>query len=61
MPAPRNRYACHPLMRKGGAHQRSRGGQRVRDRQLLRDEQDACVDPEEGKAPDGPSAERRSK
>lgn len=62
MHAPRNRYARHPLMRKGGAHERSRGGQRVRDRQLLRDEQDACVGPEEDdKSPDGPSVQRRSK
>jgi len=46
MPAPRNPYARHPLMRKGGAHRRSRGGQRSRDKRLLREEQAASPDEE---------------
>ncbi|HKK05099.1 MAG TPA: hypothetical protein VKA50_04555 [Gammaproteobacteria bacterium] len=46
MPAPRNRYARHPLMRKGGVHQRSRGGQRSRDKRLLREERAAWLDEE---------------
>jgi len=29
---PRNRVACSPLMRKGGAHVKSKTGQRVRAR-----------------------------
>lgn len=38
MPVPRNPYAWHPLLRKGGAHRQSRSGQRAQARQSLQDE-----------------------
>ncbi len=40
MPKPRNPYACDPLMRKGGVHQRSRTAERATDRQALLQEVD---------------------
>lgn len=61
MPAPRNRHAWHPLMRKGGVHQRSRGGQRVRDRQLLRDERAACIEVDAPEVPGRGPKDPRSK
>lgn len=38
MPTTRNPYAMHPLLRKGGAHRRSKTGQRSRDHYDLLDE-----------------------
>ncbi|NWK78367.1 hypothetical protein [Aquitalea sp. LB_tupeE] len=32
---PRNPYACSPLLKKGGAHQRSQSGQRQHARQAI--------------------------
>ncbi len=40
MPAPRNPYTWAPIMRKGGAHVRSRSGQRFNANQSLQDEID---------------------
>lgn len=38
MPVYHNLYAMHPLLKKGGAHTRSKSGQRSRDRNDLADE-----------------------
>lgn len=43
MPA-RNRYACHPLLHKGGVHLESKSGKRSRDRQSLLDEVNECLE-----------------
>ena len=37
---PRNPYACHPLLRKGGPHIKSRSNQRSQARENLLDEAD---------------------
>lgn len=43
----RNPYACHPLLRKGGAHIESKTARRSRDRQLLLDEAYECLEERE--------------
>jgi len=44
MPVVRNPYARHPLLRKGGAHIRSKTGQRSRDHYDLLDEAAECLE-----------------
>lgn len=44
MPVYRNLYVMHPLMRKGGAHIKSKSGQRNRDRCHLNDEVSEYLD-----------------
>jgi len=47
MPTRRNPYFMHPLMRKGGAHQPSRSGERHSQRQALMDELDEYMEMKE--------------
>ncbi len=43
----RNPYACHPLLRKGGAHIESKSARRSRDRQSLLDDVYECLEERE--------------
>ena len=43
---PRNPVARSPLLRKGGAHRRSRSAERMRSKRELKDEAEASRDPD---------------
>lgn len=47
MPTRRNPYVMHPLMRKGGVHQKSGSGCRQTARQSLKDELDDYMEKRE--------------
>ena len=57
MPTRRNPYVMHPLMRKGGAHQPSRSGERQSLRQQLMDELDEYMELEAEERPSSPTGE----
>ena len=57
MPTRRNPYVMHPLMRKGGAHQPSRSGQRQLQRQALMDELDEYMELKANDEPSSPKGE----